>query len=139
MCELFFFGVHISIDLHLFRQQFELHSCFVKYLLASCCAVIVFACNNADDALKVLREGYHPDAILFDITMPDSRSGYEFIETVQKERLAKHALKIALTNEGSEGAISRAEELGADAHLLKAKYVPSELATTVTELLSKKR
>ena len=98
----------------------------------------VHACYDADDALNVLRQGLQPDVILFDITMPDSRSGYEFIETVKKERLAKHALKIALTNEGSDGAINRAEELGADGHLLKAKYIPSELAAVVTELLSKR-
>ena len=99
----------------------------------------VFAYNDADEALRVLRGGFAPNVILFDITMPDSKSGYEFIETVQREKLAKHALKIALTNEGSDGAIGRAEELGADAHILKAKYIPSELVTAVSELLAKRR
>src|SRR3990167_5056084 len=74
---------------------------------------------DVDDALKALRKGYEPDVILFDVTMPDSRSGYEFIETVQKEKLAKHCLKVALTNEGQDGEIARLVELGADAHLLK--------------------
>lgn len=94
---------------------------------------------DVDDALKALRGGYRPDVILFDITMPDGRSGYEFIETVQREKLGKHSLKIALTNEGQEGELARMGELGTDAHLLKAKYIPSELAATVTEMLKIKK
>ena len=99
----------------------------------------VFACLSADDALSALRGGYEPDVILFDITMPDSKSGYEFLETVQKEKLAKHSLKIALTNEGQDGERARIAELGADAHLMKAKFIPSEIVTAVTEMLSTKR
>lgn len=90
---------------------------------------------DVDDALLALREGNNPDVILFDITMPDSRSGYEFIETVKKEGLAKQSLKIALTNAGQEGEIGRIAELGTDAHLLKSNFIPSEIVTTVTEML----
>ena len=71
--------------------------------------------------------------------MPDSRSGYEFIETVQKEKLAKHCLKVALTNEGQDGEIARLVELGADAHLLKTNFIPSEIVTTVTEMLKTRK
>ena len=95
--------------------------------------------HDVDDALSALRKGYDPDVILFDITMPDSRSGYEFIEAVQKERLSKHSLKIALTNEGQEGEKARIAELGADAHLIKSDFIPSEIVTTVTEMLNTKR
>ncbi|OGG71232.1 hypothetical protein A3F27_01100 [Candidatus Kaiserbacteria bacterium RIFCSPHIGHO2_12_FULL_53_13] len=94
---------------------------------------------DVDDALKALRKGYEPDVILFDVTMPDSRSGYEFIETVQKEKLAKHCLKVALTNEGQDGEIARLVELGADAHLLKTNFIPSEIVTTVTEMLKTRK
>ena len=90
---------------------------------------------DVDEALKALRAGYKPDLMLFDITMSDSRSGYEFIEAVSREKLGKHILKVALTNEGQEGAKARMSELGADAHLLKAKYIPSELVAKVTEML----
>ena len=99
----------------------------------------VCAFYDVDRALEALRNGYDPDVILFDITMPDSRSGYEFIETVQNERLGNHSLKIALTNEGQEGAIKRIGELGTDAHLLKAKFIPSEIVTTVSEMLNSKK
>ena len=95
--------------------------------------------HDVDDALSALRKGYDPDVILFDITMPDSRSGYEFIEAVRKERLSKHSLKIALTNEGQEGEKARIAELGADAHFIKSDFIPSEIVTTVTEMLNTKR
>jgi CheY-like chemotaxis protein len=93
--------------------------------------------HDADDALQALRTGYDPQVILFDITMPESKSGYEFIDVVKRESLGKKSLKIALTNEGQDGAIARTKELGADEHLLKAKYVPSELVAKVTEFLAK--
>jgi len=95
--------------------------------------------DSADSALSVLRAGYDPDVILFDITMPEGRSGYEFIEIIGREGLAKRSMKIALTNEGQDGEKSRLAELGADGHLLKAAYIPSQLATIVTEMLAKKR
>lgn len=94
--------------------------------------------NDVDSALMALRSGNDPDAILFDITLPDSKSGYEFIETVRREGLAKRSLKIALTNEGQMGEVSRMVELGAEGHILKAQYIPSELVKVVGEMLEKR-
>lgn len=95
--------------------------------------------HDVDAALQALREGYVPDVILFDITMPDSKSGYEFIEAVTAEKLAKHSLKVALTNEGQDGPMKRMAELGTDAHLLKAKYTPSEIVNAVTAMVHAKK
>jgi len=91
--------------------------------------------HSADDALNALRGGYDPDVILFDITMPDSPSGYEFLEQVQIEKLNKRSVKIALTNEGQQAERKRTAELGANAHLIKADFVPSELVAEVTKIL----
>jgi len=107
---------------------------------------IVFEKNNyevktydsADDALDAMRAGYDPDVILFDVTMPQGRSGYEFLEILSREELSKGSMKIALTNEGQEGEKARLAELGADAHLVKAAYIPSQLASIVGDLLEKK-
>lgn len=99
----------------------------------------VSAFSDVDDALSVLRKGFQPDVMLFDITMPDSRSGYEFIETVNVEKLAKHSLKIALTNEGQDAEKARMAELGTDGHFLKANFVPSEIVAKVTEMLDARR
>lgn len=95
--------------------------------------------SSADDALGALRAGYDPDVIIFDITMPQGRSGYEFLELLGQEGLAKGSMKIALTNEGQDGEKQRLAELGADAHLVKAMYIPSQLASIVTGLLEQKR
>jgi CheY-like chemotaxis protein len=99
----------------------------------------VLTFSSADEALTALRSGYDPDVILFDVTMPQGRSGYEFLEIMGNEKLGKRSMKIALTNEGQEGEIKRLADLGADAHMLKAAYIPSQLATLVTDLLEKKR
>ncbi len=99
----------------------------------------VSICSSADDALAALRAGYDPDIILFDITMPQGRSGYEFLELLREEGLSKRSMKVALTNEGQEGELHRLSELGADAHMLKASYIPSQLARAVTDLFAKKR
>lgn len=94
---------------------------------------------KADNALDLLRAGaYEPDVILFDVTMPDSRSGYEFVEAVTKEGLAKRAIKVALTNEGRDGAKERLAELGMDAYLQKAQYIPSEIVAEVGKMLAQR-
>ena len=113
--------------LHIYQISFEKHG------------FEVVTCTDVDEALSTIRKGYDPDVILFDITMPDSKSGYEFIEAINREKLAGHSLKIALTNQGRDGEIKRLGQLGTDAHILKAQYIPSELATKVTEMLSVKR
>lgn len=94
--------------------------------------------SSSWDALNALRAGYDPDVILFDVTMPESDSGFQFIETVNAERLAKRALKIALTNEGREAAHARLLELGADAHLIKAQFIPSEIVAEVNAMLERR-
>ncbi len=112
--------------LDIYRMAFEKHG------------AEVIVCRDVDAALAVLRGGFTPNVILFDITMPDSKSGFEFIETVRNQHLADTSLKIALTNSGQDGAIARILELGADAHLLKADYLPAQMVATVTEMVGSK-
>ena len=97
----------------------------------------VFVCQSVDEGLDALRKGYKPDVILFDITMPE-KNGYEFLEGVAQEHLAKHSLKIALTNEGQDAEKQRMGELGADAHILKGTTTPSSVVKMVTEMLKQK-
>lgn len=99
----------------------------------------VYACSDADDALKVLRYGYLPDVILFDINMP-GMSGYEFLQTVKKEKLgATPNVAIALTNQGHDAEKKFTAELGADAHLLKSNFIPAEIVAHVEEIMKKGR
>jgi DNA-binding response OmpR family regulator len=96
----------------------------------------VITCRDADTALTALRSGVRPDAILFDITMPDGKSGFEFLDTIKHEHLATGARTIALTNAGADGVITRVVELGADAYLLKSDHLPSQLVADVERILS---
>lgn len=90
------------------------------------------------EALNQLREGYVPEAIVFDIVMPGV-DGFDLLEAIRKERLAPSAVKIALTNQGQESDISRAKELGAVGYIIKASAIPSEVLTQVTDIISAHR
>ncbi len=94
--------------------------------------------SSGYDALAALRSGYDPDVILFDVTMPESISGYEFLDTVQVEKLNKRGIKVALTNEGQDAEIGRIMELGADAHWLKSELLPKEIVTGVTKMITER-
>lgn len=95
----------------------------------------VYACTNADSALKAIRNGYKPDVILFDITMPE-KTGYEFLQELATIPLSNHCLKIALTNESQDGTVERVRELGASAYFIKAQYTPAEVVKAVQDLLA---
>lgn len=96
----------------------------------------IVTCPTAEKALDLLKEGFEPDVILFDITMPEM-SGYEFLESLNRLPLPKKCLKIALTNESQDGEKMRTVDLGVHAHLVKAEYTPAELAVQIRELLAK--
>ncbi|MCR4325437.1 MAG: response regulator [Patescibacteria group bacterium] len=95
----------------------------------------VQACISADDALKFLREGLEPNAILFDLTMPE-RDGLSFLQEIKDSKLASNALKIALTNQSSEEEKAKVIALGTDSYIVKATMIPSEVVNTVDQLLS---
>lgn len=116
-------------------EKFLLEMYSIKFLKSD---FDVFSCLSADEGLVALRNGYEPDAIVFDITMP-IKSGYQFLEELRELRIFKHCLKIALTNENQKGEMDRTLELGADAHFVKAKYTPAEVVEAVSALLTKKR
>jgi len=94
------------------------------------------ACPSAKDALGILRGGFNPDVILFDITMPEL-DGFAFLKALSDEKLATKAIKIALTNQSDEAERTKAMELGAMRYIVKASMIPSEVVNTVQEELSK--
>ncbi len=95
----------------------------------------VHTAASVNDAIESLRHGLMPDAIAFDITMPE-HDGFYLLETIKGEGLAKGAKKIALTNQQSEPEKSKAIELGADEYIIKATMIPSEVVNTVRAALS---
>ncbi len=92
----------------------------------------------ACDALASLRGGFDPDVVLFDLIMPEC-DGFAFLDSMHNEKLAARAVKIALTNQSSDAEAARAKELGADAFLIKATLLPSEVVNRVGEELEKHR
>lgn len=96
----------------------------------------VQACLSVKAALEMLRGGYQPNAILFDLIMP-VEDGFSFLDTLQKEKLAPDALRIALTNQSDDVERKRAEERGAQKYIIKASMIPSEVVTAVGEEIAK--
>jgi len=98
----------------------------------------VQSCLSGQDALEILKNGFTPDVILFDLTMPEC-DGYEFLQQLRAAGLAEQAIKIALTNQSSDAERKKATELGADQFLVKATLIPSEVVNTVNAALSAKK
>lgn len=112
-------------------DKFLLDMYTMKFVQDGC---TVQACLSAHDALEALRHGLTPDAILFDLTMPEI-DGYQFLQTVVSEKLAPKAAKFALTNQSTDEEKKKALELGADDFLVKATMIPSEVVNTVKQRL----
>jgi CheY-like chemotaxis protein len=98
----------------------------------------VNACLSVNDAMAVLRKGFEPDAVVFDIVMPE-HDGFSFLQMLTSEQLAKRAVKIALTNQSDDTERQKATELGADRYIVKASMIPSEVVTAVSEEIGKKK
>ena len=89
--------------------------------------------NGGEELLTALREegAKVPDALLIDVIMPNL-TGFETIEAVRNENLAKSARIIFLSNQGQDSDFEKAKKLGADGYIIKASAIPSEvLAETI--------
>lgn len=93
---------------------------------------------SPNEALQILRDGFSPSAILFDIRMPEL-DGFSFLDAIRHEHLAENAVKVALTNQSSDVEKAHATELGADQYLVKATVIPSEVVNIIEEALVRRR
>lgn len=86
--------------------------------------------GGGEDLLIALRkkDAKAPDAILLDLIMPGI-GGFEALETIRKENLAKNAKVIILSNQGQDSDIEKAKQLSADGYIIKASAIPSEVLT----------
>ena len=98
----------------------------------------VHACLSVADALKALRDGFSPSAVVFDLIMPGG-DGFFLLDSLKKEKLAPDAPKIALTNEMSDDEKKRVSELGGTRYLVKAMMIPSEVVDAVAAEIAKKK
>ena len=98
----------------------------------------VQSCLSAAEALAALKSGFSPDAIVFDLTMPE-RDGFAFLDDIQQGHLAGDAALIALTNMSDPAEKTKAESLGVHRYIVKASMIPSEVVQAVGEEIAKKR
>jgi len=97
----------------------------------------VQTCLSVNDALQVLKSGFDPDAVLFDLVMPE-HDGFALLEGIKAGKFAPHAALIALTNQSNDSDKQKAESLGADRYIVKASMIPSEVVAAVGEEIAKK-
>lgn len=91
---------------------------------------------GGQEALEKLREGYEPDIIMLDIVMPGV-DGFEFFETMNREKIGGDPIVIVLSNQGQEAEINRAKDLGAKDYIVKASAIPSEVLEQVMKTVKK--
>jgi CheY-like chemotaxis protein len=89
---------------------------------------------GGEEALRKLRDGLKPEAIVLDIVMPNV-DGFELMEAIKNESLGDNPVIIALTNQGEETDINRAHELGAHGYIIKASSIPSEVLEKVETII----
>ena len=84
--------------------------------------------GGGEDLLAALRkkDAVAPDAILLDLIMPGI-GGFEALEAIRKENLAKGTKIIILSNQGKDSDIEKAKQLSADGYIIKASAIPSEV------------
>jgi two-component system response regulator MtrA len=84
--------------------------------------------GGGEELLAVLRKegAVTPDAILLDVIMP-GMTGFETLETIRKENLAKDAKVIFLSNQGQDSDVETAKKFSADGYIIKASAIPSEV------------
>ena len=116
-------------------DQFLLDMYVIKFTKAG------YEVKSADSttlALKLVKDGYIPDVVLSDIVMPDM-DGLDFVDNLQKEKLAPKSIIIMLTNQGSSDDIARAKKLNVDGYIVKATTIPSEVLTQVEKICNSKK
>ncbi|MFA6278560.1 MAG: response regulator [Candidatus Paceibacterota bacterium] len=95
--------------------------------------------GGGEDLLSALRnkDTSAPDAILLDIIMPGV-SGFEALETIRKEKLAKDSKIIILSNQGQSSDIEKAKQLAVAGYIIKASAVPSEVLAETLRIIEGK-
>jgi len=94
----------------------------------------VMAAMGSADAVEKLKNGFVPDVILTDVLMP-SMDGFEFVETVKKDKLAENSKIVILSNKGEKPDIDKGVALGVAGYIIKASSIPSEVVEEVNKIL----
>lgn len=77
------------------------------------------------------------DIIMLDLIMP-VMDGFDLLEKIRKEKLAKKSAIIILSNQGQKIDIERAKKSNIDGYIIKANTIPSEVLNMVLKIADKK-
>jgi CheY-like chemotaxis protein len=95
--------------------------------------------RGTKEAIEKLKEdGYTPDAVVFDLVMPQL-DGFEFLRQIKEQQLAPGAALIVLSNQGEKEDLEKAKQLGAVGHIIKANAIPSEVLSMVEHIISERQ
>ena len=94
--------------------------------------------SSADEAERILKDGFKPDAIVFDLIMP-GKQGFDFVSDIKKEHWDEGAVLIALTNQNEYEDYERAENLHLDEYIVKANHIPSEVIAIIENTIKNKK
>jgi DNA-binding response OmpR family regulator len=97
----------------------------------------VHASLSVKNALDTLRGGFDADAVVFDILMP-GEDGFFLLDTLSREKLAKDAALIALSNQSNDSDKKHVMDLGATDFIVKASMIPSEVVERVDKDIKQK-
>ena len=92
--------------------------------------------SDVDSAIKILEEGFKPDAAVFDLIMP-GKSGFDFIQEGKSKNLLDGVVLIVLSNQSEKEDFKRAQELGASEYIVKANHIPSEVVGIIEASIKK--
>ena len=89
------------------------------------------------EALEKIKEKDDFDVILLDLIMP-TMDGFELLENIREQKLAKKSALIILSNQGQKSDIDRAEQFDIDGYIIKASTIPSEVLSSVVKIADNK-
>ncbi|HET8581472.1 MAG TPA: response regulator [Candidatus Paceibacterota bacterium] len=98
----------------------------------------VQSCQSVPEAVQILEKGFPADAIVFDLTMPQD-DGFALLQLLREKQLSPAAVKVVLTNQSSEEEEAKTKALGADAYIVKATMIPSEVFATINGMVASRR
>lgn len=92
----------------------------------------------AEDGEKAVRAALKelPDIILLDIILP-KLSGFEVLKKLKQDPATAEIPVILLTNLSQKDEVEKGIKMGAEDYLIKAHFMPSEIAEKVKKVLNK--
>lgn len=94
--------------------------------------------TNGEDCIDKIKRGVDPDVLLFDMVMPGI-DGEQLVKALKDEELAEKAVKIILSNQGTQEDLDKVKEFGVSGYLIKAMTVPSEVVEKVGKIYSENK